>query len=733
MNAKVPRDLETICLKCLHKEPERRYESAAELADDLNRFREGRPIRARPPGLGGRLWRWTRRNPSAAALVATALAVVGLAVGGGFWLQRQQAERREETARQEGRESQAVEAVLAQAADLQKQGRWPESRAVLEGTPALLGSSASADLRERVRRAKVDADMVAELEEIRLRLLEGTKSQEPDAPGGERLYAEAFRGYGIDLATLEPAQAASLIRSSAIRTTLLAFLYDWVFYWESDADRARLRAVLDLADDDGWRRRLRGTLAVYDAATRQELLTAPEARDQPPVLVAGLAGLLIHGPQGEAARALLHEAQQYHPEDFWINFQLGYLLQDQRPQEAVGFLRAAVASRPESSQAQIMLGRALRDAGDTDGADRAFRKAIRLNPDSGRRQRPGQGPGAEGQAGGGPCRSGRRQLAGDPADHDPWYGYAQLCAFLDQEEAYRRARKALLERFGDSPDHWTIAERDSLACLLLPASGEELRRAVALVDRAVRRRSESPLTLTDAYPQFMRGLAEYRQGRPHRPSRCCASRRHSCPTVPARGWRWPWPSSNPAPRRKHAKTLAAAVRAYNWKAAQADHVTAWVSHVLRREAEALILPNLPAFLRGEYQPQDNDERLAFAGGLSVPGLLRRRGPPLRRGLRGRSGPGRPFDHGMPLPDHCGKKPSRRRPHGTAGDGMSLSRRSLRRPGRSRTGERWGQAQRGRAGALAPAGARSGCVPTWPSGPGRSTAVPSWTAISRRKC
>ena len=381
LNAKVPRDLETICLKCLHKEPRAALRRAPPaLADDLHRFREGRPIRARPPGLGGRLWRWTRRNPSAAALVATALAVVGLAVGGGFWLQRQQAERREEAARQEGREAQAVEAVLTQAADLQKQGRWPESRVVLEGTPALLGSSASADLRKRVRRAKVDADMVAGLEEIRLRLLEGRKSYEPDASRGERLYGEAFRGYGIDLRTLEPAQAASLIRSSAIRTTLLAFLYDWVFYWESDADRARLRAVLDLADDDGWRRRLRGTLAVYDAATRQELLTAPEALDQPPVLVAGLAGLLIHGPQGEAARALLHEAQQNHPEDFWINFQLGYLLQDQRPQEAVGFLRAAVASRPESSQAQILLGRALRDAGDPDGAATAFRAAIRLNP-----------------------------------------------------------------------------------------------------------------------------------------------------------------------------------------------------------------------------------------------------------------------------------------------------------------------------------------------------------------
>jgi serine/threonine-protein kinase len=61
------------------------------------------------------------------------------------------------------------------------------------------------------------------------------------------------------------------------------------------------------------------------------------------------------------------------------------------------------------------------------------------------------------------------------------------------------------------------------------------------------------------------------------------------------------------------KTLAEAIRAYNWNASQADHPTVWVSHVLRREAEAMILPNLPRFLQGEYQPQDNDERLALLG------------------------------------------------------------------------------------------------------------------------
>ena len=73
LNSSVPRDLETICLKCLEKSPDRRYQNASALAGDLQRYLNGKPISARPITRLQRLWRWAERNPVVAGLIAAVM------------------------------------------------------------------------------------------------------------------------------------------------------------------------------------------------------------------------------------------------------------------------------------------------------------------------------------------------------------------------------------------------------------------------------------------------------------------------------------------------------------------------------------------------------------------------------------------------------------------------------------------------------------------------------------
>jgi WD40 repeat protein/tRNA A-37 threonylcarbamoyl transferase component Bud32 len=103
LQPKVPRDLETVCLKCLQKAIPKRYGSARELAEDLERFLAGEPIRARPVGPLERAVKWVKRRPVPAALAGVSLVAAGLLIGLGFWFSARMGAARGELAAQEAR------------------------------------------------------------------------------------------------------------------------------------------------------------------------------------------------------------------------------------------------------------------------------------------------------------------------------------------------------------------------------------------------------------------------------------------------------------------------------------------------------------------------------------------------------------------------------------------------------------------------------------------------------
>jgi tetratricopeptide (TPR) repeat protein len=134
---KVPPDLQTICLHCLRKEPERRYVSAGALAEDLRRFQEGRPIAARPVGNVERAWRWCRRNPRwAATLAAVAVLLCGvtgvsLYAYAAVSAMNRNVEEKNEALRQSNKDIEdKSKAILKEMAEKEKQRLLAEKRLV---------------------------------------------------------------------------------------------------------------------------------------------------------------------------------------------------------------------------------------------------------------------------------------------------------------------------------------------------------------------------------------------------------------------------------------------------------------------------------------------------------------------------------------------------------------------------------------------------------------------------
>ena len=184
LNPTIPRDLETICLKCLRKEPDRRYPTAAALADDLQRWLRDEPIQARPVSRAERVWLWCRRRPAVAALL---LALIVLSTGGTWFAHRQQ-----QAAHATGlvdallkADTSRVPDIVAELADYR---RWADP--LLRRHYAAAADGSAEKLHLAVALLPVEDDVLPELRE---RLLSAPPSQFPVVRDALHAHRDTFR------------------------------------------------------------------------------------------------------------------------------------------------------------------------------------------------------------------------------------------------------------------------------------------------------------------------------------------------------------------------------------------------------------------------------------------------------------------------------------------------------------------------------------------------------------
>jgi tetratricopeptide (TPR) repeat protein len=403
-------ELDWVVMKCLEKERSRRYQTADALARDVARYLADEPVEACPPSAGYRLGKFLRKHRwplLTAAAFLVLLAAAGVLAG---WQAVREARAERYRALEQAKHAGAVRDALDQVRALREEarkerdaGKWARAREQAQRAQALLESGPDDEsLVAQVRQVQEELDeelkdrgLVAELDAARLAQVETVAGENRFA--AERalpLYRKAFRAYGLAVGEGDPAVAAArlLRRPPEVRQAVSAALEEWLALAIARPDLVRqpsldwLRVLAAAELDGGGLREMRAAWQERGPTRRRAALervaAAADVLRLPPLALALLARALQAVQATASAEQLLRRAWRQYPEDFWINDHLGRLVLETKPQhwaEAVRFLTAAVALRPDTPGAHLNLGSALRAGGQVDEAIACAEKAIALD------------------------------------------------------------------------------------------------------------------------------------------------------------------------------------------------------------------------------------------------------------------------------------------------------------------------------------------------------------------